>query len=225
MQRKFILATLIFLLVLPGCAPRINVKKAPPGTTVLPPGEDVLIFGRIRWIENGEERKSCLSQIGLSQLGFGFRVALKVLRAEDMKTGTIEVEKDCRFFTLLPRGSYIIHRLDWSDSWGGNWLVPRVAFQVAEGQHSYYLGTLGVNVKTKRNIFGDSILKGLEIYIEDEESEAMEAFHKRYPHQEVKVAKALMIHDSRIPRIEELENQRILLDILRWLPFGIMTIQ
>jgi hypothetical protein len=220
MQRKFILITLIFLLVLPGCALRINVKKAPPGTTVLSSGEDVLIFGRIRWIENGEERRSCSSQFG-----FGFRVALKVLRAEDNKTGTIEVEKDCRFFTLLPRGSYIIHRLDWSDFWGGNWLVPRVAFQVAKGQHSYYLGTLGVNVKTKRNIFGDPILKGLEIYIGDEAGEAMEAFHKRYPHQEVKVAKALMIHDPRIPRIEELENQKILLDILRWLPFGIMTIQ
>lgn len=163
MQRKFIIFLLIFSFALSGCAPRINVKKAPPGTTVLSSGEDALIFGRIRWIENGEERRSCSSQFG-----FGFRVTLKVLRAEDNKTGTIEVEKDCRFFTLLPRGSYIIHGHDWSDSWGGNWLVPRVAFQVAKGQHSYYLGTFGVNVKTKRNIFGDPILKGLEIYIGDE---------------------------------------------------------
>lgn len=53
----------------------------------------------------------------------------------------------------------------------------------------------------------------------------MEAFHKRYPHQELKVVKALMIHDPRIPRIEELESQRKMLDVLRSLPFGIMTIQ
>jgi hypothetical protein len=126
MQRKFILRTLILLLVLPGCAPRINLKKAPPGTTVLSSGEDVLIFGGIRWIENGKNKKRT--------------IILRVLRAEDSKTGTIRVEKDGRFFTLLPKGNYIIHRLDWFDPWDGqHWIVPKVAFQVADSQHSYYL--------------------------------------------------------------------------------------
>jgi len=89
MQREFILRTLILLLVLPGCAPRINLKKAPPGTTVLSSGEDVLIFGGIRWIENGKNKKRT--------------IILRVLRAEDSKTGTIRVEKDGRFFYVAPQ--------------------------------------------------------------------------------------------------------------------------
>jgi hypothetical protein len=209
MQRKFILITLIFLLVLPGCAPRINVKKAPPGTTVLSSGEDVLIFGGIRWIENGKNKKRT--------------IILRVLRAEDSKTGTIRVEKDGRFFTLLPRGTYIIHRFDWFDPWDGqHWIVPKVAFQVADSQHSYYLGVLVVNISAKRDIIGGLWVKGVTSYIEDEEDEAMEAFRKRYSDQEVKVAKALMIHDPSIPRMTDLESQRLLLDVLRSLHFGLI---
>ena len=220
MLRKFIIISLIFLFALPGCVSRMTVKKVPPGSSLASLGENLLIFGRIRWIQNGEEIKS-FSRMG--DISTGFRIAVQILRVEDMKTGAIfEVEKDGRFFALLPMGIYVIHRLDWADFWGRGRLVPRVAFQVSEGQHSYYLGTLCVNVKTKRNIFGDQIVKGLDIYIEDEEGKAMEAFHKRYPHQEVKVAKALMVHDPSIPRIDELESQRILLDAILSLHFGLM---
>lgn len=127
------------------------------------------------------------------------------------------------FFTLLPKGTYIIHRLDWFDPWDGqHWIVPKVAFQVADSQHSYYLGTLVVNIRAKRDIIGGLWVKGVTSYIEDEEDEAMEAFRKRYPDQEVKLAKALMIHDPSIPRMIGLESQRLLLDVLRSLHFGLI---
>lgn len=220
MQRKLIIILLIFLFVLPGCAFRVPVKKVPPGTSLTSLKENVLVFGRVRWIQNEEEIKS-FSRLG--NITTGFKIALQILRVEDMKTGSIfEVEKDGLFFALLPIGTYVIHRLDWGDFWGGGRLVPKVAFQGSKGQHSYYLGTLVVDVKTKRNIFGDQIVKGLDIYIEDEEDKMMEAFRKRYPRQEIKVTKALMVHDPSIPRIDELENQYLLLKVIQSLQFGLM---
>ena len=55
MQKKVIIIILILLIDLSGCASRLRVKKAPTGTPVLLSEQDVLIFGRIRWIQNGEE--------------------------------------------------------------------------------------------------------------------------------------------------------------------------
>lgn len=222
MQRKFNLVLLIFLFVLSGCVPKVAIKKAPPDTSVIPSGEDVLIFGGIRWIENGEERKNFLSFSGLDVFKIGFKISLQVLRVEDMKEGTIEVEKDGKFFVLLPKGTYIIHRLDWEDI-GRNWLVPKVAFKITEDPHSYYLGTLNIDIKTKRNFFGDPMVKELEIHIEDEEGKAREVYQKRYPQQDVQVAKALMIHNPSIPRIQELETQKTTLDAFRHLLGVVIT--
>jgi hypothetical protein len=190
----------------------MTIKKAPPGTSLTSLEANVLIFGRIRRIENEEEVKD---YSGIGDISTGFRLGLQILRLEDMKTGTIsKVEKDGSFFALIPMGTYIIHRIDWGDAWGTSRFIPQVAFQVPEGQHSYYLGTLVVNIKTDRNILGNYKIKGLYGYIEDEESEAMKAFHKRYPQSEVTVSKALMTHDQSIPSIDELESQRNLLNII-----------
>ena len=225
MHRKFIITLLVFLFALSGCAQRINVKKATPGNLVLSPGEDVLIFGRIRWIQNGKEieKLASMDDIFITRL----KISLQIIRVEDKKTGILNIEKDGRFFTILPSGSYIIHRIDWMETWGRNWLVPQIAFSVEEGQQCYYLGTIAVNVKTERTILGTPILKGLEVYIDDEEGEAMQNFDKRYSNLEWKVVKALMIHDLRIPRMIELENQKRIFDVLQPLLFGIqiMTIQ
>jgi hypothetical protein len=217
MKSKTIIISLMFLLALFGCVPRVTVQKAPPGISLASLGEGVLIFGRIRWIQNGEERHS------FSGLYGDFNVDLRVLNVEDMKVSSIfEIEKDGRFFALLPKGTYIIHRLDWAEFWGRGSLVPRVALQIAKPKYSYYLGTLTVNVTTKRNIFGDYFVKGLDIYIEDEEEEAMEIFRKRYPYQELNIVKALMVHDPSIPRLDELERGRKLAEVLQALQFGIM---
>jgi hypothetical protein len=203
----------------------LSVKKAPPGTTVLSSGEEVLVFGRIRWIQNGEEieRLASMDDIFTTRL----KIALQIIRIEDKKTGILNIEKDGRFFAFLPSGNYIIHRIDWADFWGRNWLVPKVAFGVEESQKCYYLGTLAVNVKTRRAIFGQPILKGFVVKIDDEEDEAMQNFDKRYSNLEWRVVKALMIHDLRIPRMIKLENQKRIFDVLLPLLFGIqiMTIQ
>ena len=141
-----------------------------------------------------------------------------------MKQGTIKIEKDGSFFALLPKGTYIIYQLDWWDPWAGmHWLVPKIAFRVVDGgPQLYYLGTLSVDIKAKRDIIGGLRVKKVAIDIEDEEHKAMEVFHNRYPDQEIKVVKALMIHDPKIPGIEELENKRLLQDVLNSLYFGVM---
>lgn len=208
MQKNLTVLFLLALFVMPGCAPSL-IKKAPPDTSISSVGKDVLIFGRISWFENGEEKKRSIT--------------LKVMRAEDMKKGTIKVEKDGSFFALLPKGTYVVHQLDWWDPWDGpHWLVPKAAFRAADDQRAYYLGTLVVDIKAKRDMIGGLWVKGVGVGIEDEENEAMEAFRKRYSDQEIKVANALMVHDRSIPRIEELENKRVLLDVLRSLYFGVM---
>lgn len=207
MQKNLTVLFLLALFVMPGCAPRL-IKKAPPDTSIASLGEDILVFGRISWFENGGEKKRFIT--------------LQALRAEDMKKGTIKVEKDGTFFAVLPKGTYIIHQLDWWDPWDGpHRLVPKVAFRAADDKRPYYLGTLVVDIKAKR-IIGWLLVKGWTIGVEDEENEAMEAFRKRYPDQEVKVAKALMVHDPSIPGIDKLENQSVLLDVLRSLYFGVM---
>lgn len=208
MYRKFILIPILFLFVLSGCSPQL-INKASPDTSIASLNENILIFGRINWFENGEEKKRSIT--------------FKTLRAEDMKQGTIKVEKDGSYFALLPKGTYVVHQLVWRDPWDGmHWLVPKLAFQVADGYQAYYLGTLVVDIKAKRDIIGGLWLKGTTVALKDEENEAMEAFRNRYPGQEINVAKALMVHDRSIPGIEELENKRLFLDVLRSLYFGVM---
>lgn len=196
-----LLLLLFPLVVLAGCAG--IVKQAPPGVVLPSTGDEVLVFGRIMWIQNGEERESYSD------------IALSVLRAEDMKKGSIAVEKDGGFFALLPRGSYLINEINWRDPWDGpHWIVPKVVFKVGEDRHIYYLGTLVVDLKAKRDIIGGLWVKDVGISIDDEDEKAMKGFRNRYPEQEVKIAKALMIHDSRIPNFDELESQRQLLDLI-----------
>jgi len=208
MRRKFIAIPVIFLFALSGCA---NIaKQAPPGVTHLSSGEEALIFGRIRWIQNGEERESYSD------------ITLSVLRVEDMKKGSIAVERDGAFYGLLPKGTYVIHELNWRDSWSGPyWLVPKVAFKAEEDRHLYYLGTLVVDLRASRDIIGGLRIKEFAIHIEDEEDKARSAFRERYPNQDGEMFKALMVHDQHIPRIRELEVKKGLLDfILRTLPMA-----
>jgi len=217
MQKRFITAFLIFLFASSGCAPRLIINDAPPDTPIVFSEEEALTFGRIRWIENGEERENFSTWTGFD-LAPDFLISIGILRVEDMKEGTIKIEEDRRFFVLLPKGTYIIHRIDWNRAG----LVPRVAFKVADGQHSYYLGTLSVDVQTKRTTLGTLLVKGGEIHIVDEEENAMGALRKRYPQQEIKVTKDLMIYDPSIPRMEELETQKTTLDALRHLLGGVI---
>jgi hypothetical protein len=218
MTRNFLIIALLVLSVLAACAPR--VRQAPPGASLSSLGEDVLAFGRIRWIQNFEERKTYSNPLG-------WNVSLKVVRIEDMKTGRIGVENDGRFFALLPKGTYIVRRIDWRDPWDGpHWLMTKLAFQVAPDHHAYYLGTVVVDIKTERDIIGGLHVKDWELSIEDEADGAMESLRTRHPGQEVEVAKSLIFSDPSIPDIDELTRQEMLLDeVLRSLQFGTMTIQ
>lgn len=200
-MRSFIVISVTLLFTLSGCAS--IVKQAPPGVVLPSTGDEVLVFGRIMWIQNGEIRES-YSDIPLS-----------ILRAEDMKNGSIAVEKDGTFYALLPKGTYVIHEINWFDAWSGlHWIVPKVAFNTVGDRHIYYLGTLVVDLKATRDIRGGLRVKGFTIHIEDDEDNALVAFRERYPNQAGEVFKALMIHDPSIPTDAASLERKRLLDLL-----------
>lgn len=189
MHRTSFLLSIIMMLILSGCASGA-AKKAPPSTPLASLGDNALVFGNLKWFENDENKRRTIS--------------LGIMRAEDMKKGTIKVEKDGRFYAVVPKGTYIIHRIDWRDPWDGpHWFVPQVSFKIANNQHAYYVGTLVVEIETARDILGSLLIKGVTVHIEDEEGAAMEAFNIKYPNQEIEIAKTLMVHDTSIPRIED----------------------
>lgn len=193
-----------------GCASLTEVDKPPQETSLMSAEENVLVFGRVRWIENGEKK-------------YNSAVILRILRVEDMKMDDVRVNMDGRFLTFLPKGTYLIYRVNWFDLWDGpHWLRPSTAFQIVDGEQNRYLGTLVMEMKTKRDAIGKLWIKGLRVSVEDEEADETIFLHHHYPDYEGSLVTELMIHDPGIPRNMELEDQQKLLDITRALFFGIM---
>jgi hypothetical protein len=192
----------------------MSVKRVVPGVPLELSGEEALVFGRIRWIENSKERETYHSTPG-------WKISLKIIRADDMRRGTIKVEKDGRFSALIGKGTYVIHRLDWLDPWDGpQWIVPRVAFRIPENAKAYYIGTLVTEIETMREPMGGLRVEGTKMSVADEGAEALRALLKQHP-DAMDFARTLMVHDKRIPRIDALETERFMTDRLRSLHFGI----
>lgn len=206
---QYLIAAMVLVLSF-GCSSLTEVDKPPQETSLMSVEENTLVLGRVRWIENGETK-------------YNPAVKLRVLRIEDMKEDDIQVGKDGRFLTYLPEGTYIIYQINWFDLWDGpHWLRPSTAFQILEGQQNHYLGTLIMEMQTKRDVIGKLKIKEFKVLVEDEGDDEEIFIHNHYPDYEGPLNKQLMIHDSGIPRNIEREKQQTLLDITRALFFGVM---
>ena len=208
------LATVVIILT--GCAstslvePIGTINPAPAGITNAELNKDVLVFGRIRWIQNGEERSDYYS-------AYGWNIWPKYFRVENGSNGILGVDNDGRFAWQLPRGTYIAYHLRWFDSWDGLHRLPlRLAFQVPEAQKAYCIGTIIVNLTAKRDFIGGLWIKGWDIELADSCEQDIQWYQKRYTNLTIPIETTPLVYDPDIPdNIQGLERKENIADFIR----------
>ena len=200
MKTKLSILLLIGLLGLGCCAARFT--EVFPGKAVALSESEALVFGKIIFTENNEEKVP----YGLySQRPFP--VAFQI-ESEKNFVGP-EVEKDGSFYWIVPRGTYVVSSIKYNFS-----IPPQVAFQVPSEAGAIYLGTLVIDVEVRNLIAFRSVKKLNSITIMDEFEKAKETLKKRNPDFKTKIEKNLMLHDERIPIERSLYTQKSLSNIL-----------
>jgi hypothetical protein len=219
--RVVLLSLAIFLTSCEGIfAPVRRIETAPLETTVASLGDSALVYGRIRWIENGEERTEY-------KHSYGWNIWPQFLRVDDMTKGALSVEVDGSFTWKMPRGAYLFHQIYWLDSWDGQHrLTPKVAFQIPVGANAYCLGTLVISIQGKRDFIGGLWLKGVKVKIEDDCEDREIQFRSLYRDRDLKLENSLMVFDPRMPkRPERLEEMDQFRDFIRAITPGLMIVQ
>lgn len=155
--------------------------------------EKSVVFGRIRWIENGAEKK-----IGNSIFDFYVRPGL--LHLEDKSRHFGVLGEDGNFAWSLKPGKYVMFRMNYRDTWSGNYFfVPKVAFLVPDKGHTYYAGTLRAEFAPKRDFIGGLSGK-VRINIEDDRATAYPTIVKNLGISVEDIEPSLMVHDPRLPK-------------------------
>ena len=216
MTAKFLLLLVVVSTVLSGCSstslvePIGTINSASQGITQAELKNDVLVFGRIRWIQNDEERTDYHS-------AYGWNIWPKYFRIEDESNGTLGVDNDGRFAWQLPKGTYIAYHLRWFDSWDGLHRLPlRLAFQVPKPQKAYCIGTISVNLTAKRDLIGGLWIKGWEIDLDDSCEQDSKWFQKHYPNLTIPIEPSPLVYDPDIPdNIQGLERKENMADFIR----------
>jgi hypothetical protein len=180
---------------------------------------EAIAYGRIRWIENGKDRENYKSSLG-------WNIQPRFLRMDDMQTGALNVGADGIFTWRFSSGTYLIHQIHWFDAWDGHHrLTPKVAFNIPPDGRAYCLGTLVIDLQSKRDIIGGLWVQGWTIRIEDECDSLHQQFSATMPESSMEYSKSLMIHNQDIPdRPEQLENKDKALEFIRAIIPGLMTI-
>ena len=218
-----VFALISFAISLGGCEgmmdPLRKIDIAQSDITVASLKGDALVYGRIRWIENGKVRSKY-------KHAYGWNIWPQFLRLDDMEEGALSVEDDGTFTWKLPRGDYIFHQIYWFDSWDGRHrFTPKVAFHIPNGANAYCLGTFVINLKGKRDLIGGLWVKSVKIHIKDDCVSLDDQFRSRYRDPDLKIAKSLMIFDQHMPdRPNSLKEKDELQDFIRAITPGLMTI-
>jgi len=212
-------AVLAILLIIQssGCYKSVSVQEVTPEAMErLAPGE-ALIFGRMRMTDNGKEKERYITTTE--------QLDMMLVRIEDEQALAVKrVREDGTFLWKVPRGTYLLTRLRWWEFRGWFPLRPRIAFQVGTDAQAYYLGTLRIDAEIERSALSVK-LKGFAVQVADEYDRDAPLLSKQLPAFQGSVEKALMVHDARIPAVTESEvKQSIVLDVLRSLGFGLMTV-
>lgn len=179
-----------------------RIDKAPETITAESLGSDVLVFGRLRWIDNGQERTDYRS-------GWGWNVWLRYFRDDGNNYGLFVVEKDGQFAWRIPRGSYTYYQAGWREvSDGLHYLVPKVKFDTHSNSNAICLGTLLIDITTKRDVIRGHWLKSVGIQVDDDCDQLSERFKTHYTDRNLILGKSLMRFDEklRIPKSFETRN-------------------
>lgn len=200
MQRKFIIILLLCFLALSGCASRLS--QVGPGKTITLSESEALIFGKIKFIENNEEK------IPYSAWTSKPFPTIFQIESEKYFVGPA-VERDGSFYWIVPKGTYIISKIEYAYS-----VLPKVAFQVSYKVDAVYLGTLIIDVETKQIIAARHVKKINNITIVNEFDKAKKTLLIRNPDFSGRIEKNLMVHDKSIPIDEKLLTKEFLREIL-----------
>jgi hypothetical protein len=223
-SKRFVTRFLGFLLI--GCAsepghmnyfsePNLpitgRIDKAPENIQAKELGGDVLAFGRLRWIDNGQERQDYRS-------GWGWNVWLRYFRESSSDMGLFVVEKDGQFTWRIPQGSYVYYQVGWRDpAIGLQYLVPKVRFNVRTNANAVCLGTLIIDITTKRDLFGGHWLRNAGIQVDDDCDLLAERFQSLYKDKNLVVSKSIMEFDEHLRLPKSFEARNSLIGILRTL--------
>ena len=221
MMNKFKLIILIgvfgFVLIplaLIGCATTAkNIKTAEKLSEV--EMESSIIYGQIKWLEHGEEKKIGKKFMGMS-------VTPHLIKIEDKTRIIGEVSDGGQFVWSLKPGKYFIYKMHYRDSWSGNYFViPKVAFDVPKNGNSYYIGTLKCEFEPKRDFLG-TVSGGVVFSILDEDDIYFSNFQEKFSIMPKEIEKSLMIHDSRLPQaIETTKEFNLAVSIINAILLGI----
>ena len=216
-NRCFAEATLLLLvtILVVACAPaaKKNVNAQADWQQALSGTEESIAVGRIEWMENGEHK------LNEKMLG-GYRLLTPgLLRLEDKTRISAELDEQGRFAWQLPPGTYVLNRINYRDSWSGNYFfVPKTAFRIDRPGLAYYVGTLRADFSKQRDFIGG--VSGLARFeIRDEYQQA--AVHHAAGFRSIDVKKALMVRDEKLPRtIDTTQEFNLTIQILNAIFMG-----
>lgn len=211
MERKLVMILVVWIFALSGCG---TIRSVGPGTSVALTESEAIVFGKVIFIENHQEKipYSMWTRPGPRMSFF------HVESGKYIDWGFAPVyEKDGSFYWTMPTGTYIIPdiRFDY-------FVLPQIAFQIPSGPDAIYLGVLRIDVKAKQIMARHYVKEVNSITVEDEFDKAKEAFISRNPDFKGTIKKNLMIHDPSIPIDRSSYTQKQLLSILNIIGFGLL---
>ena len=214
MARWFIL--LLLTCTLAACVSSTqNIKERTDWEPGARSEDSSLVFGRVQWLENGEEKK-----IGKGVFDFSLKPGL--LRLEDRSRTFCELGENGEFIWELKPGTYVVYRLNYWDTWSGNYyIVPKVAFHVPDKGKAIYIGTLKGDFAPERDLIGG--LSGqVKVTILDHSDGSYPAMAKMLSISSDEIEKSLMVHDAKIPRtIDTTAEFNLAISILNAILFGV----
>jgi hypothetical protein len=152
-----------------------------------------LVFGRLQWVEDGEERV-----IGSGLVTFS--VAPQLVRIDDGKRILGEIDENGKFTWTLEKGMYVINRLNYREPLTGNYsLVPKFGFRVPENGKAYGLGTLRAESTHKRNFMGSLAGAKTKFSVNNTTEADIANFRQRFPGTNYEVGPSLFVYDDRLP--------------------------
>ena len=204
---KLLLLISLSTTILVGCQ---STSFAPQSITETELNKEVLFFGRIRWIQDGVERTDYKNT-------YGWNISPRYYRIDDEESGSLGVDENGYFTWRFPKGTYLAYQLTWFDSWDGSHRIPlRLAFQALQEQKAYCVGTLIVDIQTKRDLIGGLWIKHRELELNDSCDQDLKWFQAHYVNLKIPVEKSLLIYNPNIPdNIQDLEQKEKFADFIR----------
>lgn len=215
------LMILVLLVPLIGCIP-LDVKKVKPHTALISPEKDeAFIFGRFILIDNGKQKERYRS--------FTDNLNLMLVHLGNPERVTVEsVNEDGSFMWIVPRGYYLITRMRWCEFKGYFPFYPQLAFHIDQESKAYYLGTIRIDLSTKRSALSVK-LNEFHVSVLDDYANDIQILRENLPEFSDMIKINLIVHDPRLPVTTKATRKRSqtmeLLNLVLMISHNIMILQ